>query len=222
MKKRFFFGILLTTLAWMGWNVAAVPDMSMVREGDLVFQTTRTSQSTAIVAASLSPYTHVGMVRERDGRLVVAEALATVRETPLDDWIAHGVGQRVAIYRHKTLNKEQLQAIALHAQRYYGKKYDLFFSFDNDEIYCSELPYLAYQHAGLTLGKVEKIADLYIGNPAVKGLIKERMAHYPACKIQHLNEHDCYAYILKQTLVTPASIARDSQLKLVFSNYPRF
>jgi hypothetical protein len=46
----------------------------------------------------------------------------------------------------------------------YGKPYDIFFSFNNDAIYCSELPYLAYRAAGISIGKIQKGADLHVDN----------------------------------------------------------
>lgn len=220
MKIRFFLCSLFIFMTFIGWNLAASPDLSSLKEGDLVFQSSRTHQSLAIFFASASPYTHVGIVRKSNEKWVVAEASSTVKETPLADWIRNGIGQRVAIYRNVHVTQVQIKAMLRDVERFYGKKYDIFFSFDNDEIYCSELPYLAYKKQGISIGKVEKNADLYMNNSVVKSLIKERMGRYPACKANGIAGDKCYDYILQQYLITPASIARDPHFKKIFSNYP--
>lgn len=220
MKKRIFFGLIVLFIAFVGWNLSASPDVNALKEGDMVFQTTHTSQSMAILVASTSPYTHVGMLRKRADKWVVVEASATVKETPWQDWLAQGVGQRVAIYRDSSLSAEKISAILAEAEKYYGKKYDIFFSFDNDELYCSELPYLAFKSQGITIGKVQKIAELNVKNDAVQSLIKERIGKNPVCKTKGLDANACYDYVLEQSLITPASIAKDAQFQKVFSNYP--
>jgi hypothetical protein len=67
-------------------------DPPPVRDGDLIFQTSRSSQSVAIQRATGSVYSHMGLVLFRDGQPYVYEAIATVRFTPLDRWIARGAG----------------------------------------------------------------------------------------------------------------------------------
>jgi len=74
-------------------------DPPAVRDGDLIFQTSRSSQSVAIQRATASPYSHMGLVLFRDGKPYVFEAVATVRFTPLDRWIARGAGQHFAVKR---------------------------------------------------------------------------------------------------------------------------
>jgi len=59
-----------------------------VRDGDIVFQTSRSSQSEAIQHATGSAYSHMGLILFRDGRPYVLEAVATVRYTPLDRRVA--------------------------------------------------------------------------------------------------------------------------------------
>ena len=63
-----------------------------VRDGDVIFQTSHSSQSLAIQRATGSPYSHMGLVFVRDHGPYVFEAEATVRFTPLDRWIHRGVG----------------------------------------------------------------------------------------------------------------------------------
>src|SRR3989442_9059573 len=63
-----------------------------VQDGDIIFQTSRSSQSLAIQRATHSPYSHMGIILYRSGRPFVFEAIATVRYTPLVEWIDRGSG----------------------------------------------------------------------------------------------------------------------------------
>ncbi len=78
--------------------------------------------------------------------------------------------RRIAIYRDPELTERQAAQIIAAAKLLYGKPYDIFFSLNNDAIYCSELPYLAYNAAGLSIGKVEKVSDLHFDNALVRRL----------------------------------------------------
>jgi len=79
-----------------GCRVAPAP---AVQDGDIIFQTSRSSQSLAIQRATHSPYSHMGLVLYRDGRAFVLEAVATVRYTPLAEWIDRGVGRHFVVRR---------------------------------------------------------------------------------------------------------------------------
>lgn len=191
-----------------------------LQNGDLIFQTSTSSQSSAILVATADPFTHMGIIKNDGKSIVVIEAAGKVRETPLKDWVNRGVLKRVAIYRDPKLTPEQAKQVISSANAYYGKSYDIFFSFNNDTIYCSELPYLAYKNAGISIGKVQKISELNFDNALVKKLIKQRWKRHSECKAKKYDFEKCYEYILNQDLVTPASIAKDVQFERIYSNYP--
>lgn len=190
-----------------------------LQDGDLIFQTSTSNQAGAILAATASPYIHVGIIKHTKQGVVVIEAAETVRETPLKTWVDHGILKRVAIYRNPHLTAKQKQLIISSIQPLYGKTYDIFFLFDNDSVYCSELVQRAYKAAGISIGKVQDIAELNLDNILVKRLIKRRWQQHPVCKAQHYSFTQCYHYILKQTVVTPVSITKDKQFIQVYSNY---
>ena len=75
------------------------PAPASVRDGDIIFQTSMSSQSVAIQRATGSRFSHMGMVFYRDGKPFVLEASATVRYTPLETWIQRGAGHRYQIKR---------------------------------------------------------------------------------------------------------------------------
>lgn len=90
----------------------------------------------------------------------------------------------------------------------------------NDTIYCRELVYDAYKGMGISLGKVEKIGDLHINNRAAMKLLKQRWQSHPLCRNgKAKNFESCGEKIMKQDLITPASIAADPKLETVYSNY---
>lgn len=212
------------------WAIAAVAGVLVVwiavriltpapqwRDGDLIFQTSKSSQSTAILAATHSAYTHMGILVKRKDGWKVMEAAGPVRETPINAWKKRGVGRFFAVFR-RDLDATQSQKIISAAHDLMGRPYDLFFSFDNRAIYCSELPFIAYRKAGIKIGTVQKVGDLEVSGARVKKLIQTRWQRDEDCK--GLDFDHCYAKIMDQDLVTPVSIARDPQFRQVYSNYP--
>ena len=201
---------------------AAATEMPAVKTGDIVFQTTAGGQSTAIMFASGSLYTHMGVVElGKNGKPMVVEAVGPVRTIPLEKWVAKGIGRRITVKRVKGLSDEQASAAVSRAHYYDGRPYDAFFYETKDAIYCSELVHAAFKEGPkLTLGKEEKVSDLKINNIAARKLIQQRWRSHPACQSRKTaNFNACYEIILSQTLVTPASIARDPQLELIYTNF---
>ena len=182
------------------------------REGDLIFHTSRSGQST------LSAYTHMGIVARRGDDWVVIEATGPVKETPVRQWVARGRFGRYAVYRRPGLTAQQIRTIVKIARALKGRPYDLFFSFRNDAVYCSELAWLAYKEAGVPVGHVQTVDALYVGNGFADRLIKTRGSRDAECA--GLGTDACRKVILRRELVTPVAIAQDRSLKQVYSNYP--
>ena len=65
------------------------------RDGDIVFHTSRSSQSLAIQLATKSPYSHMGIVYLRDGKPFVFEAVQPVKLIGVDMQRASTYGRRV-------------------------------------------------------------------------------------------------------------------------------
>jgi Permuted papain-like amidase enzyme, YaeF/YiiX, C92 family len=208
--------------AWLSLTTVSAKDLPSLKNGDIIFQTSRSSQSSAILLASMSAYSHMGIIElGSDGAPFVLEAVGPVKPTPLDAWIKRGLGGRVAIKRLPTLTPDQSQSILQAAHKFDDLPYDLFFMSTTDQIYCSELISLAFKNgASLTLGKTQKAKELYLNNFAAKRLISKRWQKHPLCQsAQTANFESCYAQILEQELVTPDSIYNDPKLDLIYSNY---
>jgi uncharacterized protein YycO len=147
-----------------------------LRDGDIIFHTSRSAQSLAIQRATHSPYSHVGMVFHRDGKPFVFEAIATVRYTPLAQWTARGTGGKFVVKRLKTpLSVAQAKKLRNAAERHAGKPYDPYFEWSDARIYCSELVWKAYQEAlGVELGARQRLRELDLSDPVVKTKMRER------------------------------------------------
>jgi Permuted papain-like amidase enzyme, YaeF/YiiX, C92 family len=114
---------------------AALPN---VEDGDVIFQTSKSSQSVAVQRATHSPYSHMGIVFLRDGQAYVLEASATVGYTRLRDWIARGVGNRYVVKRLRVgLNTQQVERLRATAQVFIGEPYDSTFEWSDSRMYVS-------------------------------------------------------------------------------------
>jgi len=147
-----------------------------LRDGDIIFHTSRSAQSAAIQRATHSHYSHVGIIFHRNGKPFVLEAVATVRYTPLADWITRGEGGRYVLKRLKSgLTPEQTAKLRAAAPRFIGKPYDLYFEWSDERIYCSELVWKLYDQAlGVRLGTLQKLREFDISDPMVKAKMRER------------------------------------------------
>lgn len=220
MKKIVFVVFtIVAALLFGSWALSSDP-LPPLKDGDLVFHTSKSSQSAAIFAATAHPFTHMGIVKIVNGQALVVEAGGKVGETTLAKWIGRGVLQRVAIYRHRSVNPQNARRILAAAVGYYGKPYDIFFSFDNDAIYCSELPFYAYRAVGIEIGQVEKISELNVNNVLAQKLMESRWEKHPICRDNGYDFDECRARIYNQRLITPASIAGDGNFRKIYSNYP--
>jgi permuted papain-like amidase YaeF/Yiix C92 family enzyme len=153
-----------------------------LRDGDIIFHTSRSAQSAAIQRATHSPYSHVGIVFMRDGMPFVLEAVATVRYTPLTTWIARGSGGHYVIKRLKrALTPAEIAKLRATGGKFVGKPYDLYFEWSDARIYCSELVWKIYQRAiGLELGALAKLRSFDLSDAAVQAKMRKRYGkHVP-------------------------------------------
>jgi hypothetical protein len=203
---------------WASWaDPARLP---LLKDGDVVFNTSTSRQSLAVGLATRSLLTHVGFIRHRADIPYVIEAGSMTREIPLADWIGEGYGGRRLVMRRDALQSAQFSAAVRFGEKHFGKPYDIFFAPGHDAFYCSELVHDAYAAAGVTLGRVQKLRDLHLTSAPVRKLIGERWARHPRCKNGAAKDaDDCLSQIGALDIVTPVSIARDKSLRSVYSNY---
>lgn len=179
MQSRIALLLIGLVLPFAGPLTFANSALPAVKDGDLIFQTSRSSQSLAIQKATGSPYSHMGMVFHRDGKPYVFEAIATVRFTPLQQWIVRGEGSRYVVKRLKSAGKDLgaagVEKLRTAARRFEGRPYDLAFDWSDEKIYCSELVWKAYDRAlGIKIGTLEKVRDFNLTDNAVRAKLRER------------------------------------------------
>jgi hypothetical protein len=150
-----------------------------VQDGDIIFQTSLSSQSVAIQHATHSRYSHMGVIFLHNGEPSVLEASATVRYTPLEKWIRHGQGHHYEIKRLRDsatlLTAPNVLKLRRTAEGFLGRPYDLTFDWSDDRMYCSELVWKSYDRAlGVQIGSLQKVRDFNLTDAVVQAKMRER------------------------------------------------
>jgi len=155
------------------------PQAAQLRDGDIIFHTSRSSQSLAIQTATHSPYSHMGVIFFREGAPYVFEAVQTVQFTPLPDWIARGDGGHYVVKRlreaDRLLTPAAVTKLRQAAATFQGKPYDLAFEWSDARIYCSELVWKIYRRGlGLQVGRLQQLKEFDLSAPVVRAKLQER------------------------------------------------
>lgn len=144
--------------------------------GDIIFQTSKSAQSKVIQKATHSPYSHMGMIVNRNGQFWVLEAIQPVKYTPLQQWVDRGVNKHYVVKRYQTaLTAIQQTKLVKNAEGYLNKPYDIYFEWGDDAIYCSEIVWKAYKNAlGIELAPLDQLKSFDLTDLSVKALMKQR------------------------------------------------
>lgn len=165
-------------------------------DGDIIFQTSKSSQSQAIQAATHSKYSHMGVLFQQGGSWYVYEAVGPVKSTPLNEWIARGSGKHCTVMRLKipdSLSPSQLKRLKDEGLKYKGKPYDQYFCWSNEKIYCSELVWKMYKSAlGIEIGKLSTLGSFDLTAPEVKAKLKERYGKNLPMQEKTVSPRDIY------------------------------
>jgi hypothetical protein len=144
----------------------------LFKDGDIIFQSSRSHQSKAIEEATNSPYSHCGILIYENGIPFVYEAIQPVGKRKLTDWIESGVDGKYVLMRLKdstVLNIIKIEKIKEFVKNQFGKNYDTYFSWNDKEWYCSELIWKTYYTVlSIELVKPKKLRDFNIDSPIVR------------------------------------------------------
>jgi len=170
-------------------------------QGDILFQSLPMGRLVdAIEGATDSPYSHCGIIVQQNGQWMVLEAFDGVSATPLRTWLRRGRGGSFAAYRLKEDLRPNIPSTLAAAREHLGKKYDTRYQPGGEEVYCSELIYLAYQSAtGDSLGQTVRLEQL--NWKPFRSLIEEMEGGPPP---------------LDREIITPRDLASSPQLELVY------
>jgi uncharacterized protein YycO len=178
--KIIFIGILLL-FGYFGYTKFQYNNAhsTALQNGDIIFQTSTSSQSKAIQLATHSEYSHCGIIFKKGDELYVYEAVQPVKMTRFADWTSRGKDGKYVVKRLKNakviLTQPTLAKMKEVGYKYIGKNYDLAFEWSDDKIYCSELVWKIYQKgAGIEISKTETLGDFDFSNEIVQKKLKER------------------------------------------------
>lgn len=179
-----------------------------IKSGDIIFQISTSSQSQAIQLATHSKYSHMGIIYEKGGEFFVYEAVQTVKLTDMAAWINRGENSHYVIKRlkdaDKILSPKVLAEVKQIGDKYKGKRYDKYFEWSDDKIYCSELVWKIYKEAlNIEIGKLEYLSDFDLTNEIVQKKMKERYGNQIP---------------LNEKVISPAEMFKSDQLILVDRN----
>lgn len=156
--------LLLTCLALLGCASAESKSTTSYtpKHGDILFQSLpHIPVIDAIEGSTHSPYSHCGILVNKNGSWQVLEAIGPVKLTRLEIWISQGRDNAFAVTRLKPAFQPKSQAIITAAEKFIGLPYDIQYEMDDRKIYCSELIYKGFKEAtGQEMGKIVKLGDL--------------------------------------------------------------
>ncbi len=179
------------------------------QDGDIIFHKSQSSQSAAIGEATGSPWSHVGIIVKNGTDTYVAEAIQPVTVTSLRSFVSRGKNSEFRVYRFKHYNNTTMK-LKLYStlKTYYGKNYDIYFEFNNERIYCSELVYKVFKIVtGQEVGRLQKMKELNLTGPHVQKLIQDRFTDIG--KVLDPNE----------LIITPINQMLAQDLILVFNSH---
>ena len=185
---------------------------SSLKEGDIIFQTSTSSQSKAIQLATKSKYSHIGIIlksdKSKENDFVVLEAVQPVKYTPLQEWIERGENSHFVVKRLKNaetlLTDKAIKKMKNMGEKFLGKNYDLYFEWSDEKIYCSELVWKIYKETlNIEVGKLEKLSSFDLETKIVKDKMKERYGN-------KMSPNQ-----LEEIVISPAAIFKSDKLVFV-------
>lgn len=219
MRKRFLLVAGLTSIAGTVIGVRELkrqgghtlgPPTAALRDGDILFQQTGGEQGRAVQLATGSPWTHVGIAFEQDGRWMVYEAVGPVVTTPLGEWTSHGADGHWVAKRWVGTDRmdpdEIGERLRKAGERFRGLPYDHRFGWGDDRIYCSELVWKVYMEGlGIRLCEPVPMRDHALGAPLVQQVMRERYGAAPP---------------LDEPMISPGALFDCRELRAVTEHWP--
>lgn len=149
------------------------------KNGDIIFQESRSGLSEMIQLATQSKYSHVGIVYENEGKWMVLEAVQPVQIIPIERWTKRGKNGHYVLKRLKDTSLIQqpktIEKMKTIGKGHLGKDYDGYFEWSDTKMYCSELVWKIYHEgANIDIGSPQLITDFDLSHPVAQRLIKER------------------------------------------------
>ena len=145
------------------------------QEGDIILQGLNSLQCQAVKAATNSDFSHCGIVIEQDGELKICEAIGPVIISEISEFTEASQDGHYKVLRLKNGSIDHNQ-LSTYCNAEMGKPYDIYFNWDDSEIYCSELVWKAYEASNIELCKTRPLKDYDLTSPLVQQILQERYA----------------------------------------------
>ena len=167
-KKKYILGVLALVMLLLGFKYCSgQTSVEKLKEGDLIFHTSKSEQSPLIQYATMSVLSHCGIIIEKSDGLYVLEASSKLKLTPLQEFINRGKGKQW--WAKRVIDKP----IKVKYKYLLGRRYDTSFKPDNKLFYCSELIHHIYLNQfGIELCKYRKVSDYHL--TGLKKKLKQR------------------------------------------------
>jgi hypothetical protein len=168
---RLLFLLLSFNLISIAWGSCPLKD------GDLVYIKSQSSQSALLKIVTASAWTHTGMAFKNKNQWEIIEAVQPVKWTSLQSFITRSRDAHFEI--HRPIFSFDAEKVKEYAVAQLGKNYDLIFAWDNERWYCSELTYKAFDKgAQEQIGTPERVGDLNVNDISVLNEAKKRFQSY--------------------------------------------
>jgi hypothetical protein len=150
-----------------------------LKNGDIIFQSSKSEQARAIQLATGSKFSHCGIIYKEGDEVFVYEAVQPVKKTAIAQWISYGYKSEYIVRRLKNadavLTQATMDKMKKEGEKFLGKNYDIAFEWSDEKIYCSELVWKIYKRgAGIEVGKPQKLREFNLNNKLVQEKLKER------------------------------------------------
>jgi uncharacterized protein YycO len=186
-------------------SFSCTPTQTSFKDGDIIFQTSKSSQSEMLKMVTKSNLTHCGVIFHKNGQAFVFEAVQPVKVTPLKEWIKRGKNGKYSVTRLTyELSESAKKDMFAFAKKQLGKNYDLKFQWSENKMYCSELVWKIYNSSGFTLSDPKKFNDYDLSSESAKNAIKNRY-----------NGN----FNLNETVVSPVDLYNSTITEVIYSNY---
>lgn len=177
-------------------------DVSKLKEGDIIFQTSNSGQSKAIQLATNSKFSHCGVLIMDRGELKVVEAVQPVKITSLSSWIKRGDNSYYEVKRLKNdsvINTAAIANLKKEYQKLLGTNYDIYFGWSDKEIYCSELVWKLYKRAfAVEVCQLHELREYNLEHPTVKKILQQRYGNNIPMTEKMVSPADIYNSTLLQ------------------------
>jgi hypothetical protein len=208
------FAVLMA--AYLFAYATTVRDPVEWKDGDVIIQESKVEKILPVFAAE-GGFMHVGVVEARPGGAsVVIEAADKVVETPMREFLSRGDDGAYAVYRLNGLTPEQGKTVVDAARRQIGKPNDYFLSKSWDQLYSSELVRLAFNDAGIDVGRMQKLGRVPGDLTVVRSQFMRQWSNNDDCHKRNLSQEQCWTMFSKQDVVTPLSIVSDTRMTKIY------